>query len=186
MGSCLRFKSDVTHAAAEAMRPAGPRVSKPGLLGRLPTDGVSHRADPNNLFSRTIAVMGKLDGKAMKTMLLIAHGSRKESANEEIKRLAERISAHGNGAFNAVVPAFLEIAQPDIHASVDRCVELGADEIVAVPYFLAAGKHVVRDIPAELSCVSAKYPDLKITVAPHIGEIDAMVELVVHTAEMAG
>ena len=117
----------------------------------------------------------------MKILLLIAHGSRKQSANDEIATLAKRIE--NRGQFDAVVPAFLEIAEPDIHASVDRCVELGATQIIAVPYFLAAGKHVARDIPSELSCILAKYPDLDIRISPHIGDSDVMIDLVIECAQ---
>ena len=117
----------------------------------------------------------------MKVLLLIAHGSRKSSANDEIITLANHIESRGR--FDAVVAAFVEIAEPDIHAAVDRCVELGATEIIAVPYFLAAGKHVARDIPSELSCVMAKYPDLDIRISPHIGESDVMIDLVIKCAQ---
>ena len=86
----------------------------------------------------------------MAALLLIAHGSRKAEANEEIARLAERVEHRGAGDYSAVQAAFLELAEPDICAGIDCLVERGADEIVVVPYFLARGRHVARDIPEEL------------------------------------
>ena len=38
-----------------------------------------------------------------------------------------------------------------------------------MPYFLSAGRHVVRDIPAEVDVVRAEYPDIIITLAPYLG-----------------
>lgn len=121
----------------------------------------------------------------MKALLLIAHGSRAASANDEIERLAERVAATAGSEFDAVVPAFLEMAEPNIHQGVARCVELGADEIVVVPYFLAAGRHVMRDIPGELDCARAGQPGIRIELASYVGASDAMPGLVVHSARGA-
>ncbi len=121
----------------------------------------------------------------MKVLLLVAHGSRKEGANEEVVRLAERVAELGAGDFDRIVPAFLEFAEPDIHKGIDYCVELGADEVVVVPYFLAAGNHVLRDIPSELACVGQKYPQLSIRTGAHIGASEVMGELVLCNAQTA-
>ena len=122
---------------------------------------------------------------SMTVLLLIAHGSRKAAANDEIGRLAARIEADADGEYAAVVPAFLEFAEPDIHCGIDRCVALGAERIVALPYFLAGGRHVATDIPLELACARAKYPQVQIDLAPHIGELEAMSRLVLQSAGQA-
>lgn len=114
----------------------------------------------------------------MRVMLLIAHGSRKQAANDEICRLAQQVQALSGEDYAAVVAAFLECAEPNIQQGVERCVELGATEIVAVPYFLAAGKHVALDIPAELACAKAGYPRLSIEMSQYVGATEAMPELV--------
>ena len=119
----------------------------------------------------------------MKVMLLIAHGSRKQAANDEIGELAARVQALAGDSYAAVLPAFLEIAEPDIHQGIERCVAMGATEIVAVPYFLAAGKHVVRDIPAELECARAGHPDVRIEVAAYVGGHETMPDLVLRCAQ---
>lgn len=114
----------------------------------------------------------------MRVMLLIAHGSRKQAANEEICRLAQQVQALSGEDYAAVVAAFLECAEPNIQQGVEHCVELGATEIVAVPYFLAAGKHVALDIPGELACARAGYPQLSIEMSQYVGATAAMAELV--------
>jgi sirohydrochlorin ferrochelatase len=114
----------------------------------------------------------------MKFLLLIAHGSRRQGANDEIERLAERIGGLDDNDYDGVVAAFLEIAEPDIHRGISRCVERGAEHIVVVPYFLAGGNHVNGDIPGEIACVSAGLPQVKIELSQYLGASDAMADLV--------
>lgn len=118
--------------------------------------------------------------------MLIAHGSRKQAANDEVSRLAEQISKLKDSEYQAVVPAFLEFAEPDIHQGVDRCVELGADTIVAMPYFLAAGRHVAEDIPKEIECARAGNPEVNIEISQYLGESEAMAGLVVQCSRNTG
>ena len=121
----------------------------------------------------------------MAALLLIAHGSRKAEANEESARLAERVERRGDGAYSTVKAAFLELAEPDICTGVDHLVERGAEEIVVVPYFLARGRHVARDIPEELERAVSQHPEVRIRLAPYVGQTDAMTELVLGCAHQA-
>ena len=120
----------------------------------------------------------------MKALLLIAHGSRKQAANEEICRLAQQVAALGGDDYGAVVAAFLELAEPSIQQGVERCVELGVTEIVAVPYFLAAGRHVAQDIPGELACARAGHPELSIELSQYVGDNEAMPDLVLRCSRL--
>jgi sirohydrochlorin ferrochelatase len=122
----------------------------------------------------------------MKVLMLIAHGSRNQAANEEIARLAERIQQQGGHDYGAVLPAFLEFAEPDIHQGIERCIELGADSIVAVPYFLAAGKHVAIDIPGEIACAREGNPEVSIEISQYLGDNDAMARLVLECSRQTG
>ena len=122
----------------------------------------------------------------MKVLMLIAHGSRKQAANDEVSRLAEQISNLEGSEYDAVIPAFLEFAEPDIHQGVERCVELGADTIVAMPYFLAAGRHVAEDIPKEIKCARAGNPQVNIEISQYMGESEAMARLVLQCSHNTG
>ncbi len=122
----------------------------------------------------------------MKVMLLIAHGSRKQAANDEIGELAARVQAMAGDSYAAVLPAFLELAEPDVQQGIDRCVEMGATEIVAVPYFLAAGNHVARDIPGEIACARAGHPEIRIEMSPYVGGHVGMADLVLRCAGHGG
>ena len=122
----------------------------------------------------------------MKFLLVIGHGSRKQAANEEIRALAQRVAALENCDFDGVVAAFLELAEPDIQQGIARCVELGAVSVVVVPYFLAAGNHVSRDIPAELESARAANPELEINLSQYAGASESMAELLLSCAGIPG
>ena len=120
----------------------------------------------------------------MKFLLLVAHGSRRSSANDEIGQLAEHIGKLDDNDYDGVVAAFLEMAEPDIHQGIARCVEQGADSIVVVPYFLASGNHVTKDIPAEIACAQAGLPGVKIELSQYVGANDAMASLVLDCSRL--
>lgn len=118
----------------------------------------------------------------MNALLLIAHGSRRAASNDDVRRLAERIRELDNGEFDIVVPAFLELADPDIGAGVERCVQLGATWITVMPYFLSPGRHVAEDIPEELEYAQQRFPGVRFDLRQHIGGLDLMPAMVLHAA----
>ena len=65
--------------------------------------------------------------------------------------------------------AFLEIQPPSIPEGIELCLNQGADEVIVIPYFVQAGKHVVQDIPRIISEARAKYPKKNICLAEYLG-----------------
>lgn len=115
----------------------------------------------------------------MNALLLIAHGSRRESSNAEIRDLTAQLrAAPGSRRFALVEHAFLEIAAPGIAAAGDKLVAAGARDITVLPYFLAAGNHLLADIPAALAQLEARHPGARFTLARHIGRAAGMAELI--------
>lgn len=108
----------------------------------------------------------------MKSLLIVAHGSRREESNIEIQRLAEKVAARMPFVIDDVLVAFLEFASPSIDEAINSCLTRGVKEIIVLPYFLSAGNHVVKDIPREINKAMEKWPDKKITVLPYIGAVD--------------
>ena len=86
----------------------------------------------------------------MNALLLVAHGSRAQSANDEVRSLARTLGQNIGQTFGWIDCAFLEIAELSIAERIQTCIQNGADNITVLPYFLAAGRHVTKDIPAEL------------------------------------
>lgn len=107
-------------------------------------------------------------------LLIIAHGSRRQASNDEVRQLAERVSDRRGSEIEAVEVAFLELAEPSIPDGLARCVAQGAREIVVFPYFLAAGTHVVSDIPEAIEAFRAEYPDVRVRLTSHLGASDAL------------
>lgn len=116
----------------------------------------------------------------MKFLLLIAHGSRSQSANDEIRRLARHVADLDENDYQAVLPAFLEMADPDIPRGIAECVEQGATRIVVVPYFLAGGNHVTRDIPRVIARARSELPQVEIVISRYLGSSDAMANLLLN------
>jgi sirohydrochlorin ferrochelatase len=106
----------------------------------------------------------------MHALLLIAHGSRREASNQEVRELASRLDQIAGDRFDRVIPAFLELAEPDIPTAVDLCVENGATTVTAVPYFLSAGRHVAVDIPAELEKARLTHPAVTVHLGDYLGK----------------
>ena len=105
----------------------------------------------------------------MKSLLIVAHGSRRETSNQEVVDLASRVARQPAHDFNHVSAAFLEIAEPSIPEGLEHCIRQGAGEVVVFPYFLAAGRHVVDDIPNEIAKVASKYPNVTFHITGHLG-----------------
>ena len=118
----------------------------------------------------------------MQVMLLIAHGSRRKASNEEVRELARRVEKMPQSPYARVIPAFLELAEPDIPTGIALCEETGAKDVIVVPYFLSAGRHVAEDIPREVEEAAKAHPNLRIRLAEHIGQHDAMPDLLLKAA----
>ena len=113
----------------------------------------------------------------MNALLIIAHGSRNAESIREIQDLTLRLK-NATDEFDLVECAFLEMAEPDISAGLTSLIKKGAKKIVALPYFLAKGNHVIRDVPDEISSVQCRYPDVEIRLLPHIGKSTGMANLI--------
>lgn len=110
----------------------------------------------------------------MSSLLIIAHGSRRGASNDEVRQLADQVRSQPQHAYDHVNAAFLELAEPSIQAGLAALVAQGATDIVAFPYFLAAGTHVAQDIPEAIAEFSAQYPGVTIRLTSHLGAAAAL------------
>jgi sirohydrochlorin ferrochelatase len=112
-----------------------------------------------------------------RALLVVAHGSRREQSNEEVRALTAMLRQHATDEYSQVDCAFLELAEPSIPDGIEQCIAAGASEVVVLPYFLSAGRHVVKDIPADVALKQAEHPAVTITIAPYLGAAAGIVEL---------
>jgi len=117
-------------------------------------------------------------------LLLVAHGSRRTESNAEVQTLAKKLSYLG-AEYEGVTHAFLELAEPSIPDALEGLIVAGAKSITVVPYFLAAGKHVVEDVPAEIAKVKNAYPEVEIRISSHLGAVDDIARLLLRVAASA-
>jgi len=117
-------------------------------------------------------------------IIVFAHGSRVESANEAVRTVAADLARAGG--LQHVQAAFLELGRPDLEGAVALLAARGADRIVIVPYFLTLGLHMERDLPRLVSDISSKYNGLQITVTPTLDGHPALIELLVDRVKQAG
>ena len=117
----------------------------------------------------------------MKSLLIIAHGSRRTASNDEVRVLATEVAKRLQLPTEHVQVAFLELALPSIETALDDCFNNGINEVSVLPYFLASGSHVVSDVPREIAAVQQQWPDKVIRILPHIGAADSMISLIAGT-----
>jgi len=118
----------------------------------------------------------------MKYLLIVAHGSRRMASNDEVRQVSQCFDLQKHN-FDAVGTAFLELDDPSIPQGLIDAIKLGATEIVVLPYFLSAGRHVSEDIPAEVAGVQKNYPNVIIKIAPYLGASDKMPEILLAQAK---
>jgi sirohydrochlorin ferrochelatase len=108
-------------------------------------------------------------------VIILGHGSRGNGNDAALRRMAEEIKRTGG---EIVEYAFLQYAEPTVDVALDRCIEQGAKEIVIVPFFMQAGAHVMRDVPAFLDKARMQHPKLVIRATDHVGAHPLMTRIV--------
>jgi len=114
----------------------------------------------------------------MQALIIVAHGSKLKSSNDEIKNIALKIKENIEEDKLLVFYSFLELSEPSIFQSGEEAVKSGCKTIKFFPYFLAAGKHVKVDIPNEIDKLKNKFPEINFTLLPHIGACKGMEKLI--------
>lgn len=107
----------------------------------------------------------------MEALIIVAHGSKVHSSNEEIIEITNKIRLEVNDEVNHLIThAFLEITEPSIFHSINKAVLENCKVIKIFPYFLAAGKHVQEDIPNEIKRFKKRFPEIDFILLPHFGK----------------
>jgi sirohydrochlorin ferrochelatase len=114
-------------------------------------------------------------------ILLIAHGSRRAAANDDLKRIAEQIASRRPDA--VVEIAYLELAEPSISQGAAACVTRGANEVRMLPFFLSPGSHVVDDLERFRSGFESQYPGVAFILCPPLGLHPLLVDVLLERAE---
>lgn len=114
----------------------------------------------------------------MTSLLIVAHGSRRQSSNRTIQQLADKVAFHLPMNVDEVQVGFLEFAQPSVQNCIQSSFNSGADQLLVLPYFLAQGNHVSEDLPSIITAAKRQWPRKRISLLPHIGAMEEMPTLI--------
>ena len=120
----------------------------------------------------------------MKTALLVlVHGSPRPVANKAMFQVVEEVKTRG--VFDHVQVGFMECNAPTIPDGVDACAAVGAERIVAVPYFLHTGTHVADDLPTLLEEAQERHPHIQFQMGRYIGASPLLTDILAQRAASA-
>lgn len=129
------------------------------------------------LFYFSIQKEAMMAQKEQTAVLLLGHGSKRKEANETLNQVAEAVRV--KGGFARVLPAFLQLENPDFQEGIDILVKEGYRDILAMPYFLYMGLHVTQDLPNEKEKALKKHPGISISFADNLGFHDKLIDITV-------
>ncbi len=118
-------------------------------------------------------------------IMLAGHGSTMAFNKGVLDMQAEKLRSKG---YDNVYVGFNEFSIPSIRETAEEMVEDGYDEIVILPFFIASGLHVTRDIPMKhldlprnategISKIAGK--DVKIHIEQPFGEDPNLTDIIV-------
>ncbi|MCK1993353.1 sirohydrochlorin chelatase [Peribacillus muralis] len=117
----------------------------------------------------------------MESILYICHGSRlKEASAQAIEFINVCMKAQPNKIQEY---CFLELEAPTIEEAYEQCVQQGATRIIAIPVLLLTAVHAKHDIPAILTKMKKRYPNVDLNYGRPIGVSDKMVDILVERLE---
>jgi len=117
-----------------------------------------------------------------KSLVIVAHGSRRSESNEELMLIAKKLAALTDSGFSNVGYGFLELAEPSIPDAIIECINTGTESVTILPYFLSAGRHVTIDIPNEVSKVQKQYPEFPLIITPYLGSAEGLLNVIADIA----
>jgi sirohydrochlorin ferrochelatase len=124
------------------------------------------------------------EGPKMTTaLLLIAHGSRNSEANDDLHYVVAALRRRG--PYDIVEASFLEMAEPGIRAGGEKCVDLGADRVILLPYFLSPGIHVRQDLQAFRDKLAQEFHHVTFLLGEPLGRHEALIDLLALRAKEA-
>jgi sirohydrochlorin cobaltochelatase len=102
-------------------------------------------------------------------VLLVGRGSTDPEANADLFKLARLL--WDRNRFGWVEASFVSLAPPGVAAGIERCLKLGAQRVVVMPYFLCTGVLVKRIAEQALQIEG------NIEVASHLGVHELVIEV---------
>lgn len=109
-------------------------------------------------------------------VVIIAHGSKRKEANDEIRNMVALIQAKDRDKLYQA--AFLQFDPADLGQAIEQLLERDVQKVVIMPYFLITGNHISVDIPELIKAEQQKHPSLAFLIAKHLNGHPGMVDIV--------
>lgn len=117
-------------------------------------------------------------------LILFAHGSSDPAWRAPFERLHQALAARLQTPLRL---AYMELSEPSLESTVASLAAQGVERAEILPLFFAAGRHLRRDVPAQVEALRNAHPDITLTLLPPVGEHPAFTEaLATAIAEQAG
>ncbi|HZE60246.1 MAG TPA: CbiX/SirB N-terminal domain-containing protein [Burkholderiales bacterium] len=107
--------------------------------------------------------------------LLFAHGSRDRDWARPFQQLAATL---GKKLDDPVELAYLEFMEPTLEQAIAALAGKGVRSVRVVPVFFGQGSHLKDDLPRLAARAADKFPQMKIELAPAIGEQASVIEAI--------
>jgi sirohydrochlorin ferrochelatase len=112
-------------------------------------------------------------------LVIVDHGSRRAESNAMHEEFVAAFAARPDARdYVAVRAAHMELATPTVADAIADVVSAGARRVLVMPYFLFAGNHWERDIPAQVDEVAHSHPGVDFLVTAPVGLHPLMQEVV--------
>lgn len=115
----------------------------------------------------------------LKALVITAHGSRKKTSNDEIFKLAKKVSGLRTHDFDSISAAFIQFTEPLLPDEIEKLAAGGTEKIIIFPYFTGSGNHVMKDIPDIIYDACERHPDVRISVTAHLGGLSGIEHLII-------
>ncbi len=129
----------------------------------------------------------------MNALIIVAHGSRNRESAQQVAALCQKVSEKAKNRFDQnrfdqnrfdqnkfdmVAHAFLQFASPLLEETIEEVVQRGAGRIIVFPFFIAAGSHLLKDIPALVEKAGKAHPGVDFSITRHLGGIDSIEDII--------
>jgi sirohydrochlorin cobaltochelatase len=115
-------------------------------------------------------------------ILLVGRGSSDPDANSDLYKMARLLWEKRHVKW--VETAFMGVTSPLLEEGVDRCLRLGAQHVVILPYFLFTGI-LIKRMEKNVAELRRRYPEQQFTLAPYFGFHSSLQEIMKERAAEA-
>lgn len=126
---------------------------------------------------RSVADLPENRSESDTAVLVVGRGSSDPGANSDLFKIArllwERLPVRW------VETSFVGVTGPEWEEGVERCVRLGAQNIIILPYLLFTGV-LIKRMNGRLGELRERYPDVNLCMADYLGLDDGLVDVMVN------